>query len=61
MTLKSVTKREYGQNVSAKYAPLFGWFEWTPSRRKVVGIPLGIWPHVREQNKHSYFPKPGQS
>ena len=28
-------------------------FVWMPSRRKEVGIPLGILPHVREQNKHS--------
>ena len=28
---------------------------------KEVGIPLGILPHVREQNKHSYFHRPGQS
>ena len=34
-------------------------FVWTPSRRKEVGIPLGILPHVWEQNKHSYFPWPG--
>ena len=26
-----------------------------------MGIPLGILPHVREQNKCSYFPRPGQS
>ena len=40
---------------------LFKLFEWTPSLRKEVGIPLGISPHVWEQNKHSYFPRPGQS
>ena len=28
---------------------------------KNVGIPLGILPHVWEQNKRSYFPRPGQS
>ena len=36
-------------------------FEWTPSQRKEVSIPLGIFPHVWEQNKLSYFPRPGQS
>ena len=36
-------------------------FEWMPSQRKEVGIPLGILPHIREQNKRSYFPRPGQS
>ena len=40
---------------------VFVLFEWTPSQRKEVGIPLGILPHVREQNKRSYFPRPGQS
>ena len=36
-------------------------FEWTPFQRKEIGIPLGILPHVREQNKCSYFPRPGQT
>ena len=36
-------------------------FKWTLSQRKEVGILLGILPHVREQNKRSYFPRPGQS
>ena len=36
-------------------------FESTPSQRKEVGIPLEILPHVQEQNKRSYFPRPGQS
>ena len=36
-------------------------FEWTPSQRKEMGIPIGILPHVREQNKRSYFPRPGQA
>ena len=31
-----------------------------PEGRK-VDIPLGILPHVREQNKYSYFARPGQS
>ena len=35
---------------------LFVLFEWMPSRRKEVGIPIGILPHVREQDKRSYFP-----
>ena len=26
-----------------------------------MGIPLEILPHVREQNKRSYFPGPGQT
>ena len=39
---------------------LFVLFEWTPSRRNEVGILLGILPYVREQNKHSYFPRPDQ-
>ena len=30
-------------------------FELTPSQRKEVGIPLGILPHVQEQNKRSWF------
>ena len=36
-------------------------FEWTPSRWKEMDFPLGILPHVREQNKRSYFPRLGQS
>ena len=40
---------------------LFVLFEWTPSRRKEVGIPLGILPHLQEQNKRPYFPRPSQS
>ena len=40
---------------------LFVLFEWALSQRKEVGIPLGILPHVQEQNKRSYFPKPGLS
>jgi len=36
-------------------------FQLTYFRRKEVGIPLGILPHVQEQNKHSYFPRLGQS
>ena len=36
-------------------------FEWTLSGRKEVGIPLGILPHVWEQNKRTYFPTLGQS
>ena len=40
---------------------LFVLFEWKLSQRKEVGIPLGIFPHVWEQNKHSYFPRPGKS
>ena len=36
-------------------------FEWTPSQRKEVDIPLGILPHVWEQKKCSYFPRLGQS
>ena len=39
---------------------LFVLFEWTPSRRKEVGIQLGILPHVREQNNRTYFPRLGQ-
>ena len=40
---------------------LFVLFEWPPSQRKEVGIPIGILPQVWEQNKHSYFPRQGQS
>ena len=40
---------------------LFFLREWTPPRRKEVGIPLQILPHAQEQNKRSYFPRPGQS
>ena len=36
-------------------------FEWTPSQRKEVSIPLEILPDVQEQNKRSYFPWPDQS
>ena len=36
-------------------------FEWTPSQRKEVGIHIGILHQVRDQNKHSYFSRPGQS
>ena len=36
-------------------------FEWTLPQRKDVGVPLAILPHVREQNIHAYFPRPGQS
>ena len=39
----------------------FIFFEWTPSHRMEVGIPLGILHHVQEQYKRSYFPRPGQS
>ena len=35
--------------------------EWKASRRKEVGIPLGILRHIWEQNKRCYFPRPGQS
>ena len=31
-----------------------------PEGRK-FGIPLGILPHIQEQNKHSFFPRPAQS
>ena len=31
---------------------LFVSFEWTPSRRKEVGISLGILPHVRDSNTY---------
>ena len=34
---------------------LFVLFEWTSSKRKEVGIPLWILPHIQEQNKRSYF------
>ena len=33
------------------YNCVFVFFEWMPSQRKEVGIPLGILPHVQEQNK----------
>ena len=36
-------------------------FEWTPSQKMEVGIPLGILPQFWEQIKLSYFPRPGQS
>ena len=36
-------------------------FEWTPSQRKEVGIPLRILPHLQEQNKRSYFPRQSRS
>ena len=48
----------FGGELDAMFVCLF---EWTPSQRKEVGIPLGILPHVQEQNKCSYFPRPGQS
>ena len=35
-------------------------FDWTPSKRKEVGIPLGILPHIQEQNKRPYFPRLSQ-
>ena len=36
-------------------------FEWRPSQRMEVGIPLGILPQVQEQNKRSYFSRLGLS
>ena len=36
-------------------------FEWMLPQRKEVGIPLAVLHHVREQNIHSYFLRPGQS
>ena len=36
-------------------------FFWMDAFLKGVGIPLGILPNIREQNKRSYFPRPGQS
>ena len=46
---------------SPLFVCFFVLFEWTPSQRKEVGIPSEILLHVQEQNKHSYFPRPGQS
>lgn len=40
---------------------LFVLYKWTPSQRKEVGTLMGISPHVLEQNKRSYLPRPDQS
>ena len=41
--------------VAAGASSSFVLFEWTPSRRKEVAIPLGILPHDPQQNKCPYF------
>ena len=46
---------------STSFQECYVLFEWTLSQRKEVGILLGTFPHVQEQNTRSYFPRPGQS
>ena len=63
----TVFSMSFGVKVNFDNIPNFGpgtlvcLFELTPSRRKEVGIPIGILPHIQKQNKRSYFPRPGQS
>ena len=52
---------QYASGLSNEVLVLFVLLECMPSRGKEMGFSLRILPHVQEQNKGSYFPRPDQS
>ena len=58
---KQISKPFFGSGILLLWVLFVCLFEWKPFQRKELGIPLGILPHVQEQNKRSYLARAGLS